>query len=456
MEITKKQFEQIRSTPDLERLDKLFNYYTGEQAINNRIKDADLKNNKIVINNASYITDINVGYVVGNPIQYQTNQDNQEVLDVIIDEYDKQSINKLDTKLAKNISIYGIGYEYIYAKPNVETGIDIKSTLIPPTNAYLKRDGTVENNVLWGCFWSKQVETINGNEKEYLDITVVDDKEVITYTLKNGNLIKDEERCHPHFFGKVPLIKYKNNEEAMGDFEKVISIIDALNLLQSDRVNDKEQLVNAILTIYGAELYDDDVQALKENRVMHLPDNAKAEYLIKALNEGEIETLKRSLEQDLHKISLTPNMSDENFAQNSSGVALGYKLLPFEQSAKNKANYMEDGLELRLECYANLLKFLNRIPFVITAKDVDVIFVHNLPVNNLENAQIVSMLSGLVDQKTLLSTLPFVKDVEGSLQALQEEKSNNMNMFSINTEGLDEYGQDEQTDNRLHPEDKQE
>jgi len=41
------------------------------------------------------------------------------------------------------------------------------------------------------------------------------------------------------------------------------------------------------------------------------------------------------------KISMVPNMSDENFVGNYSGVALRYKLLTFEQAIKNKERFFE-------------------------------------------------------------------------------------------------------------------
>lgn len=435
MDLTNKLFDKIKLRTQQEKFEILAKYYKGEHLILNRQKDADLKNNKVVINNASYITDTNVGYIVGNPVQYQADEEFNESLISIIKEYEKQAINKIDTVVARHLSIYGVAYEYIYAKPNTITGIDFKSAVLSPTNAYVETDKSVEENPLWACFWVLRDNSLESdNNDTYYDVTLIDDKEIKMYVSKNNNLTFDETRSHKHFFGKVPLFKYKNNDFESGDFEKVKTIIDALNMLQSDRINDKEQLVSAILAIYGATVDDDDMKDLKTNRVIMMPDGSKAEYLIKALNEGEIEVLKKSLENDLHKISMTPNMSDENFASNQSGVALGYKLLPFEQNAKNKISFMEKGLEYRLECYSNALYFLNRTKEVLTSDMIDVIFTLNLPVNLLENAQIVSLLNGIVDQKTLLSTLPFVKDIEGTLEALKEESKQKSLMFGFNNQ----------------------
>ena len=57
-------------------------------------------------------------------------------------------------------------------------------------------------------------------------------------------------------FGMITLNEVFNNEERQGDFEQQISLINAYNTLQSDRVNDKEQFVKAILLISGQILGD--------------------------------------------------------------------------------------------------------------------------------------------------------------------------------------------------------
>ena len=159
------------------------------------------------------------------------------------------------------------------------------------------------------------------------------------------------------------MIEYINNPERQGDFEPVLTLIDAYNILQSDRINDREALVDAILLAYGAELDSDDIESIRENRVITgIPKDAKIEYLVKQLNEADIEVLRKSIEQDIHKISMTPNLSDQEFAGNASGVAINFKLHPFEQHIRDKEGYFERGLKERIEIYANFLKTASRLP----------------------------------------------------------------------------------------------
>ena len=116
------------------------------------------------------------------------------------------------------------------------------------------------------------------------------------------------------FHNAVPLIEYRNNEERQGDFEQLISLIDAYNLLQTDRISDKEAFVDAILVTFGFGLAedDDDLKALK-NGVLNAPsreDGADISWLTKSFDETQVNLLSQSIENDIHKISYVPNMNE--------------------------------------------------------------------------------------------------------------------------------------------------
>ena len=239
-------------------------------------------------------------------------------------------------------------------------------------------------------------------------------------------------KTQPHKFGDVPIIEYKNNPEILGDFEPVLTLIDAYNLLQSDRVNDKEQLVDAILLFYGMDFNDKDAEMLKTSRMIsNIPEEGKVDYLVKTLQEGDVDILRQNIENDIHKISMVPNMSDENFIGNSSGVAIRYKLLSFEQNIKNKERYMEKGLMERFRLYNNYLNAVSKMQIVPT-EEVDAVFTRNLPSNDYETSQMINNLQDLVDSETLLSQLSFVKDASEIVEAKKlEEESKPANPYDM-------------------------
>lgn len=396
------------------RFEMLEHYYLGKHGILERNKDDRLSNNKVVVNHAKYITDTNVGYLLGNPVDYQASEEYD--IEPLLDAYKKQTINDLDSEIAKDVSIFGMQYEYVYANENAEP----KSCEVDNKNTIIVYDDTVEHNKLFALIYRP---IYKGSSFKYWEIIYVDKqiKRVYKSYSKSLQRVGSDE---PHAFGDVPVICYKNNPELMGDFEPVISLIDAYNLLQSDRINDKEQLVDAVLCLYGMDFDAEQAEMLRESRMLaNLPTDGKVEYLVKTLQESNVDILRQNIENDIHKISMVPNMSDNNFVGNSSGVAIRYKLLAFEQNIKNKERYMEKGLMERFKLYNNFL-FTKSKMAEVPVEDVDAVFKRNLPSNDFEISQMINNLADFVDRETLISQLSFVKDASEivELKAKEDEE----------------------------------
>jgi len=249
-----------------------------------------------------------------------------------------------------------------------------------------------------------------------------------------------------HFFGEVPVVEYFNNGEIQGDFEPVISLIDAYNLVQSDRVNDREQLVDSILCFYNMRFDGEQMDNLRIHRALSgIPADGKVEYLTKAVNEADADVLRKNLENDIHKISMVPNMSDENFVGNSSGVAIRYKLLAFEQNIKNKERYFEKALMERFKIYMNYLMNIREITDEIKIEDVDAVFTRNLPSNDYETSQMINNLIGIVPKETLAAQLSFVKDPADAVEKAELEQESGLNGLANN------YADNEITDRNVTP-----
>ena len=394
-----------------ERFKKLWRYYIGQHDILERNKDDRLSNNKVVVNHAKYITDTNVAYLLGNPVEYTVGDEYD--IQPLLDAYKKQTINDLDSEIAKDVSIFGLQYEYVYANENAEP----KSCEVDNENTIIVYDDTVEHNKLFGLIY-RPIK--NGDKFEHWEIIYVD-KQVKRVYKSYSKRLQQVGTDEPHAFGDVPLICYKNNPEYKGDYEDVISLIDAYNLLQSDRINDKEQLVDAILCFYGMDFDDEQAEMLNSSRMLaNIPTDARAEYLTKTLQEGDVDILRQNIENDIHKISMVPNMSDENFVGNSSGVAIRYKLLAFEQNVKNKERYMEKGLMERFKLYNHFL-FTQSKMAEVPVEEVDAVFKRNLPSNDFEISQMINNLADLLDKETALAQLSFIKNAKEIIERKAKE-----------------------------------
>ena len=213
--------------------------------------------------------------------------------------------------------------------------------------------------------------------------------------------------------------------DCIGDYEQQISLIDAYNTLCSDRINDKEQFIDAVLVVYGALLGDDDeeatkaLQAIRKNGVMELPSDARSEYLTRTFDENAVETLKRSIKEDIYSLSHVPNLTDENFAGNSSGIAIQYKLLALETLTKTKERYYKKGLEKSIRMFCT---YLNLKAIAADQSMIEPVFTRGLPQNRLELSQIITNLKGVVSTKTLLALLDFVSNVDDEMKEVKKEQ----------------------------------
>lgn len=409
------------------RLEKLSNYYDGEQEIFQRKKsNSAAPNNKILINHAKYVTDMNVGFMIGNPVAYTSSDDIQPILDA----YTKVDIVSHDTELEKDLSVFGIGYELIYLNKDQSTGKiypDIKC--IDPRGIFLVTDDTIDTNPLFAVHY-QPVYDLQGGIEYYL-IKYYNDNRVLTYRTNALGFGEYELiKALPHYFKAVPVIEYRNNEERQGDFEQAISLIDGYNSLQSDRLNDKEAFVDAILFIRGFKLMDGDGQRLAEERILATsfkPTEADASYLTKQMDESSVAILRDSLLEDIHKITYVPNMNDKNFSGNVSGEAMKYKLFGLLQLMSVKERYMIKGLRQRLKIFANYLEIGNN---TVDIDGIKIKLKPNLPINTTDiiNQIVQAHQAGILPLKVLLTWLPDIDNIDEVLEQLQEEKQEAIEM----------------------------
>jgi len=414
-----------RHQSELERLTRLYNYYIGDQAILERAKSDKLSNNRLVCNYCQYISDIASAYLLGAPVSYTADHDILPIID-ILNAADAQT---QDVDLALDSSIFGRCYEMVYMSSD-EKPVP-KFARVSPLNSFVVYDDTVEQKPVFGVHYYPIFDdfgTLIGYKGVYSTAAFITDIELTT-----GLEVKTSGEPIEHYFGSVTIDEIYNNGQRRGDFESVMSLNDAYNILQSDRVNDKEQFVEALLVIKGQVLGDTDEEsydtykALKEHGVMTLDAGSDAAYLTRQFDENSVEVLKTSIENDIHKFSCVPDMSDENFAGNVSGVAMRYKLFALEQKTRIKERYFAEGMRYRLAWIQKYLETTGKGSIPID--DISINFTRPLPTNIMEEAQAAAQLDGLVSKETLLGTLSIVKDPAAEVEALekeQEEKSEKM------------------------------
>ena len=402
----------------LERYNKLWDCYIGKHEILKRTKKSKgAANNRIVVNHAKYIVDMAHSYLVGNPVTYSASEEYD--IEPLKDEYFEQDIASIDSEIVKQAGIFGHTYELIYANENSKP----RSAVINPKSAFVCYSQTADKKPLFGVHYYRRYD-IDGNCTGVV-CNVYDESYIWTYESDLDNFATMElKETQSHYFGIVPLIEHRNNEEEQGEFEQNINAIEAYNLIMSDRVNDKEQFVNAFLFLSGLEIDSEQAKDLKEERILMGEIGSDAKYLHKIMNEADIKVLRDDLKEDIYQTSLTPDLSDDAFGSNLSGVAIRYKILGFEQKTKNKQRIFGKSFRTRFEAYNNFLVTLSKMS-VVPSHRVDIIFTYNLPANELEISQMIGNLKDIASNETLLGRLPFVTDAKEEAKLVEKEKNEN-------------------------------
>lgn len=411
-----------------EKLIRNKQYYDGHHAIEERKRTAGAPNAKTVCNHAKDISDTASGYFMGNAITYNNTGDSD--IGKLLTAFDNAEVDDADADNSLNMSIYGLSYEYVYAKEG-ETELKVKT--LEPESTFIVCDDTIEQNELFAVYYFPKKDDVESAIK--WNATVCTEHLIYEMEIYNNNQNQTvSEIPRAHNFNHVPITEIRNNKECIGDFEQQIGLIDAYNTLMSDRVNDKEQFIDAVLIIYGSILSDEDEEPvdgedssstkaykrLRELKLLELPEDAKAEYLTRTLDENGVEVLRKAIKEDIYTFSHVPNLTDENFLGNSSGVAMEYKLLGLEMITKVKERYYKKALRNRIKLFCDYLKLQH---IAVDASSIVPQFTRGLPKNLVEIAQMIVNLKDVVSKRTLLSLLPFVEDPDAELEQAREDSA---------------------------------
>ena len=233
-----------------------------------------------------------------------------------------------------------------------------------------------------------------------------------------------------HFFGEVPFSIFNLNADNASIFDRIIPLQDAYNSLLSDEVNDFQAFVDAYMVMKNITADAKDLAAMKESRTILIDGDSDVSYLTKSINDTQIENLLENLNKSIHTISNSPDFSSEEFNSGvSSGIALQFKLVGFNNIASNIQARMEKALGKRID-------FMNAILRLVDTDDMDIeiSFTHNLPSSITDTVNAVNALRGLVSDETLLAQIPFIDDVQTELDKIAAQSERMMPSFSNHLE----------------------
>ena len=391
-------------------------YYEGNHSILKSYQMQDSRSNmKLVFNYVREFVDNEVGYILGKSVNYVSKSDNENIIDAIdlnTSHWDKIS----NINLRKQSEIYGESYELNY----VNTEGEFAATILNPLNCYVLEDGTAERNALLAIHkFTKQFD-----DKQYMDVYT--DTQILHYeigTVTGGNNYSGGGLTfigsHNHIFGRVPVLVCPANSEKKSGFQDVISLFDAYNSLNSDLVNEISDHRNAYLIIENSKLEEADLLKMKQMGIIQVPAGGKVSWLIKNIDASFVKNALDNIEHKIYDLCDEVNFS-ENWASNTSSLALRNKLLNLENRVSIRQAFMEKVIKERLK---NLFVYLQKKEGnFYDYRDISVKFTRNLPTDLQGISDVITKLQNVCSQETLLTLLPFVENPKIELNKFNSEQ----------------------------------
>ena len=383
------------------RIEYLWNYYKGNQPVYNRIKEIREEiNNKVCENRAFEIVSWKDGYFLEEPIQYVATgvDDNLDALNTLNDWMRDADKETADLELVNWLHICGVAYRitnstkkerepkeapfYTYSLDPRDTFVVYSSRIVgnPPIMC-CKYTVTEDGEAIYSCYTPTMYYELTGNG------------EIANAEL---NITKSE----PNMLKALPIVEYIANTARLGVFETVLSLLDAINEVDSDRVDAVDQFVQSIMLFHNVDVDDETLRKVKELGALayaDINDNRKGEvkYITAELNQTQTQTLIDHMYQAVLQIVGMPSQGDGNSSDSSNNGAVTMK--NGWQSAETRAKAMG---RLFKKSEKQFLKLVLTIagdmePLDLSLSQVDVYF----PRRNYDNISTkANVLSTLIDK----------------------------------------------------------
>lgn len=413
------------------RLSRYKNYYDGLQAILNKTyTDASKPCNRTVINYCKNIVDSYCGYLATpGHISYRSDEDIEEIMEILkYNDYQAQ-----DSDFLLDALIYGVACELMYIDNTGHT----RFRLINPMNCFGIYDDSLSGDLM---YFVRMYKVNDWDDSDTYNVDVYSDYDIKHYTMAgmNGYLTFVSEE--PHYFSQCPANIFTLPDEK-NIFDCIIGLQDAANELLSDEIDDYSAFCDAYLALVGVDADEEDVISMKQNRVLILPEGAQAMWITKNANDAQVENILKRVHEAIYRVAQCPDFSSESFIGGvSSGIAIQYRLTGMETRAGKIEALMKKALQRRVEIICGIASLkLGEAVF----RDIEIEFKRNIPEDVTSTINLINSLKGTVSDATLLSQLDFITDVNAELEAVQEQKTANMSLYSFGSTGFESNEEDD-------------
>ena len=279
-------------------IEYLWDYYRGKTPILSKTKEVrESINHKICVNRAMEIVTFKRGYGFGEAIQYISRGTNDDVSDEIAALNEQMFLagkQAEDSALAEWLYVCGLGLRMALPSKKGEAE-PVHIYTLDPRYSFVVRYNGLGEPVVMGV---KTIIRRDGHTRVHSVYT-----KDMYFEIENEAIVKSQ----PHVLGMVPMFEYPANRARLGAFEVALPLLDALNEVESNRLDDVEQFVNSFLALLGGTIDEETAKKLDEHKMLCLPEGVDAKYLSAALQQNDIQVLSDNLYSAVLTICGIPN-----------------------------------------------------------------------------------------------------------------------------------------------------
>ena len=422
---------------NVECIKYLDRYYRGDQPILYRQKKVRPEiNNKVVENHALEIVDSKVADLYGEPIQYvlantedESKAEQMEKLNKYMKSEDKAA---LDIERGRWASICGTSYYFVGKQNKMPMQFD-------EAPFYISCENPTKTFVVYysdDCTPAFSVQIRKNDNGDLYNVYTA----TRFYRIQNGKILLAENNGND----MIPVIEYPNNERRLSDIEITIGLTDAINNMQSDRLNAIDQFVQAFILFKNSKIDAETFKKLRVEGVLSIKDtadnrSADAKMMTSELSQDGTQTSKDDLYNSLLTIQGMPSRQEASGGDTGQAVALRNGYYAEEKRAELRIPIFIRAERMMLRVVLNKLRVKEQ--FDLRISDIDIRPNRSKLENMMVKAQVLQILHGIgIDDASAIKTINLFSDAQDVIMKSKEKMDEHFDSIvnkSETTENID-------------------
>lgn len=406
----------------------LWRYYKGDQPVlyRTKVSNEDITN-KILENHAYEIVQFKVGQTYGEPVQFISRKDDDAInnaVDELNDFMTDANKQEKDIKSGEWQSATGTSFKAIQSK---EGEIPFRITAPSPLNTFVIYNRSTEEPVL-------AVQELKDEDGRYYKLAF---SETMSFKIVNSNVVSSKL----HTYGGIPIVEYPNNHERISDIELVISMLDAINNMQSNRMDGIEQFVQSWIKFVNCNVDEEEFAKMKMNHALVVKSTNKenksdVEIMTQELNQTQCQVAKDDLWDNTLSILAIPTKQSNTGGDTQGAVELRNGWDFSKTRAKLKDPLVKSAEKRLAVVVLNVLR-ISRNDLKLSIRDFDVQINHSPQDNMYTKSQTLLLLLqcgihplvaiktvGLWGdaEKTFLLSKPYLENLWKTIDDVEEQE----------------------------------